>query len=68
MCRLIRLEVEKSVRSRRLLCCRTIFSRKQVESLEELFEADHYPSMEARQKLAKYCGLEEEKIQVGNFV
>ena len=43
---------------------RTIFSKDQIEALEELFDRAHYPDMLQREELSQKTKLAEDRIQV----
>ncbi|XP_077594237.1 visual system homeobox 2 [Stigmatopora nigra] len=43
---------------------RTIFTEEQLDALEELFLQNHYPDVNAREKLAQKTRLREERVEV----
>ncbi|XP_019727714.1 homeobox protein goosecoid-2 isoform X2 [Hippocampus comes] len=43
---------------------RTIFTEEQLDALEELFLQNHYPDVNAREKLAQSTRLREERVEV----
>ncbi|XP_057675541.1 homeobox protein goosecoid-2 [Corythoichthys intestinalis] len=43
---------------------RTIFTEEQLDALEELFLRNHYPDVNAREKLAQTTRLREERVEV----
>ncbi len=45
-----------------------MFTSSQLQALEELFQASHYPDMHQREELSSKTHLPEDRIQVGLFI